>query len=371
MRGDMSEPIRPARAVAPGRIILRELEARGWAQQDLAAVMDRPEQMISEIIHGKKQITAETARQLGKALGTSAEFWLNLEMQYQLQQRNSAEKEAEIELRSRLYQLAPINELIKRAWIQPTRDVKTLEMEYCEFYQVDALEQSPRIAGQLRASLDRGPEDRSILAWARRVEQLAAQQPVAQFSRADFPQFIARLLEFSLLEEDVGKVPPFFLAHGIHFVIVPHLPRTYLDGAALWLGDRPVVALSLRYDRIDSFWFTLLHELAHLYQDHDPIHIDQLYDQDRAVLDDEEIEANRLAKSWLFPQNALERFIQQNRPRYSQAHIEQFAAEQKRHPGLVLGQLMHENEIQYSHLRGYLVRVKPYLADWVDGIGPG
>ena len=51
----MNETIRPARAVAPGRIILRELEARGWSQQDLAAIMGRPEQMISEIIRAKKQ----------------------------------------------------------------------------------------------------------------------------------------------------------------------------------------------------------------------------------------------------------------------------------------------------------------------------
>ena len=53
--------------------------------------------------------------------------------------------------------------------------------------------------------------------------------------------------------------------HGIPLVIERHLPRTYLDGAALRLGDgRPVVALTLRYDRIDSFWFCLLHELAHV-----------------------------------------------------------------------------------------------------------
>ena len=48
-------------------------------------------------------------------------------------------------------------------------------------------------------------------------------------------------------------------------MIERHLPRTYLDGAALRLGDgRPVIALTLRYDRIDSFWFCLLHELAHV-----------------------------------------------------------------------------------------------------------
>jgi addiction module HigA family antidote len=82
----MSETIRPALAVAPGRIILRELKARGWSQQDLAAILGRSEQMISEIIRAKKQITAEIACQLAKAFGTSPIFWLNLEIQFQLHQ---------------------------------------------------------------------------------------------------------------------------------------------------------------------------------------------------------------------------------------------------------------------------------------------
>ena len=52
---------------------------------------------------------------------------------------------------------------------------------------------------------------------------------------------------------------------GVSLQIASHLPRTYLDGAAMWVdGGRPVIGLTLRYDRIDNFWFTLLHELAHL-----------------------------------------------------------------------------------------------------------
>ena len=78
----------------------------------------------------------------------------------------------------------------------------------------------------------------------------------------DFLTQVARLS----WSDDGPRVAQQFLAqHGIPLVIVRHLPRTYLDGAALRLGDgRPVIALTLRYDRIDSFWFCLLHELAHV-----------------------------------------------------------------------------------------------------------
>ncbi len=78
----MSEALRPARAVAPGRIVKQELEARGWSQKDLAAVLGRPEQAVSEIVNGVKQITPETALELAQAFGTSPELWMNLEANY-------------------------------------------------------------------------------------------------------------------------------------------------------------------------------------------------------------------------------------------------------------------------------------------------
>lgn len=78
----MNERREPARLVPPGRIIRRELEARGWRQKDLAQIMGRPEQAISEIVNSKKRITAETARELASAFGTSIDFWINLENHY-------------------------------------------------------------------------------------------------------------------------------------------------------------------------------------------------------------------------------------------------------------------------------------------------
>lgn len=75
----------PAQAVSPGEIIAMELEERGWSQRDLAEIMGRPPQAISEIIRGTKQITPETAMELVQVFGTSAEIWMNLEANYRLQ----------------------------------------------------------------------------------------------------------------------------------------------------------------------------------------------------------------------------------------------------------------------------------------------
>ena len=75
---------RPFRPVSPGEILRDELEARGWSQKALAEKIARPHQAVNEIIRGRKQITAGTALALSAALGTSAEFWMNLESNYRL-----------------------------------------------------------------------------------------------------------------------------------------------------------------------------------------------------------------------------------------------------------------------------------------------
>jgi len=80
----MSATLKPARVPSPGRILRRELEARGWTQKDLAHIMDLPEQTISQIVRGRKRVTPEMALELASAFGTSADLWLNLEANYRL-----------------------------------------------------------------------------------------------------------------------------------------------------------------------------------------------------------------------------------------------------------------------------------------------
>lgn len=71
-------------AIHPGEVLSEELDARAMTQRSLAEAIGRPEQVISEIVRGKKGITAETALQLSLVLGISAEFWMNLQSSYEL-----------------------------------------------------------------------------------------------------------------------------------------------------------------------------------------------------------------------------------------------------------------------------------------------
>lgn len=74
----------PDLAIPPGEVLAEELGAHGLTQSQLARQMRRPLQVVSEIVCGKKRITGETALQLAEALGTSADFWMRLESDFEL-----------------------------------------------------------------------------------------------------------------------------------------------------------------------------------------------------------------------------------------------------------------------------------------------
>ena len=126
---------------------------------------------------------------------------------------------------------------------------------------------------------------------------------------------------------------------------------------------KPVIALTLRFDRIDSFWFTLMHELGHIYERHAGTFLDDLK-ADR--VDDEEKEANRCAAEWLVPTGSLGQFVRQTGPYYSRAAIESFAREIRRHPGIVLGRLQRQGKVPYENLRRLLEKVSPVLVGVVQ-----
>ncbi len=365
----MNQTLLPARISIPGRILGRELEARGWTQKDLANIMSRPPQTINEIVKGSKQITPETAIELSEALGTTAEFWTSLESKYQLhlakkkKELEQKDKEAQdIVRKSKLYNLAPISEMIKRQWILKTDSVEELEQQFCDFFGILCPEDSPQLALNFRRSQCIDPITSAQISWGKRVENLARRRSITHFDRIALENAVPGILSLSQRPEDVAQVPMLLKDLGIHLIILPHLPKTYIDGAAFYLENNPVIALTLRYNRIDSFWFTLMHELGHIVAGHCGSYLDNM---DDLAITDEEDEANLLAANWLVNSVDLKEFMEAEGLPSRQA-IENFAQIQKRHPGIILGQLFHKKHVPHSHLRSLLVKIAPYLEKYVD-----
>jgi len=368
----MSGDLRPAQLVPPGRILKQELDARDWTQRDLAAILGRPEQAISEIVNGTKQITPETSVELGQAFGTSPEFWHTLEANYRLGLALRQAHGDAIARRSRLFAELPLREMSNRGWLTLRESVDELEAEVAGCLGAPVLPDPPRVIVRRRGSSARPALTYAQLAWLRRAETLARDQTGIGPWRDDHLEPLAQELSGHMrLVEDVTRVPATLARWGVRFVCLRHLPKTYLDGAAFWLAEGPVVALTLRYDRIDAFWFTLMHELAHLGEGRSEAYLDQLEDDGEGAhelspADSCEEAANRLASGWLLAPEAFSDFVARTGPHFSRANIEAFAASQGRHAGIVLGRLQREGIVPYRNLRGLLVNVSPVLVEWIS-----
>lgn len=131
----------PIAQVPVGELLRRELEARGWSQGDFAAVLDRPTQFVSEVVTGRKEITRESAAQIGAAFGHTAEYWLIRQHQYllaeQSRNKNTQVKLDEVRRRARLYDKAPIRLLTRRGLLTGAT-LDALEVEVKELFEMEA-----------------------------------------------------------------------------------------------------------------------------------------------------------------------------------------------------------------------------------------
>ncbi len=237
---------------------------------------------------------------------------------------------------------------MKRGWINKAESTDDLENEYCRFFPRPSIDSVPAICHAVEIisrSRTRRSGDSGL---GHAGKTVAEEQSISKFNVESSTIILDVLLSLTKEEGLVENVPDVLINHGIHFIYVPHLPKTFLDGAALWTDKNPIVALSLRYDRIDAFWFTVLHEFAHIFLNHEQLHIDRLFDHDQGTPDIVEQQTNEQVIDWLFPENKLDNFIELNKPRYSRNRILEFAEQLKRHPGIIVGQLMVREELSIA-----------------------
>jgi len=366
-----------AEVFPPGEFIREELEARNWSQLDLAEIMGRPPRVVNELIAAKRSITPDTARELGEAFGTGAEYWMNLEAAYQLWK--SKRPNNTIARRARLYSKVPVKELIRRHWIEPSSDIEVLERRVCTFLDISNLDEDPVVWPHAARKTSYDEISPAQMAWLCRARQLAAMLPAEQFSDDRFEEALGRLHALLSNPDNVRKVPTVLAQAGIRFVVIEHLPQSKIDGACLWLDEhRPVIAISVRFDRIDWFWHTVLHEMKHI-KNRDglianrPLDTDLVGDKARESGEkpDFEKEADAFAAAFLVERDALRKFMRRVRPLYSKLKIQEFAHELGVHPGVVVGQLQFAGEIQYYHNREMLVKIRDVITSTArtDGWG--
>lgn len=356
----MSTP-RIAEVFPAGEHLAEELEARGWAQADFAEILGRPAQFVSEVISGKKEVTRESAAQIAAALGTSPEFWLNLQDTYLLWQQAQDEGTRAnlnvVKTRAKLREVAPVSLLVKRGFISDS-DPETQKRELLELLDLESFEDGRSIGVAARRS--NGDEAVNVMqrAWVACVRATAQRLTVANYSETALKKLAGELSGKARDPESVAGFQELFAAAGVKLVYVEGFPGGKFDGCAFMLEERPVIGISGRWKRLDKVLFTILHEIAHVLLGHVPIGGEPIVDDfSQARLPTEE-KADELAASL-----AISGPLPVVPVRPSASWIAAAAERLHVHPIVLIGRLQSDSQLSWKTT---LVRDAPTVIDQLE-----
>jgi len=327
----------------PIEAIQFRMEQGGLSPRDLVPFIGSRSK-VSELLSGKRPLTMQIARALHAGLGIPADVLL---------QQPGGELPSALEGLD--WKRFPLAAMAKLGWIAKRPNL----LDHAEEIMRDLIRRAGgehvlpaalyRKNDQARANAKMDPYALKAWCWQVLACANATPLPVAYRPGTVDIEFLRKVARLSWSEDGPRLAREFLAKHGIHLVCLEHLPRTHLDGAALQLSDgTPVIGLTLRYDRLDNFWFCLLHELAHIgrHMDgkRDEVFID---DHNLGVVegvhrDPKEDEADDWTNAALIPPEVWKTSRVGNNP--SPIAVVQLAQKLGIHPAIVAGRVRHETK---------------------------
>lgn len=356
----------PSHFKTPGQLIEALLKERGWSKRTLSVVLEIDESKITRLTSDRQPVSADLAVLLEEVFGVDASVFLGLQASYELAKaRISATSDPKRATRAAIHKGLPISDMIKRGWIE-AKDVRdaAVEPELIRFFGTNRLEDVeilPHAAKRTEVSEDASPAQ---LAWLYRVKSIAKEMIIPSYTPQSGASAISKLKSLLLSADEVRKVPRILAEAGIRFVVVETLPGAKIDGVCFWLNDHaPVIGMTIRFDRIDNFWFVLRHELEHVLQGHgkNRVMLDSELEGEKAgiseSISDEERIANQAAAEFCVSKKMLDAFIARKSPFFHERDVLAFAKILKVHPGLVAGQIRHRTG-KYNLFQSHLVKIR-------------
>jgi HTH-type transcriptional regulator/antitoxin HigA len=288
---------------------------------------------VSEVLSRKRPLTLSMIRALHDGFGIPASVLIQ---ESPTSPHYNAESEDEPD-----WSRFPIKEMVSRGWVDDSiLSVKAF------FSQLSAPAQNAillRKTKHIRSA--RSMDTFALAAWITRIVVRANNiKSLGRYHKGsvnlDFMREVAKL---STLANGPAAACEYLARHGIPLIIEPHLPSTYLDGAAILIySERPIIGMTIRHDRLDNFWFTLMHELAHvaLHSDQNTEFIDDL--DIEAKDDPKEKEADSLAGEALIPQSIWLKSAASRTP--SQEAAQSLAKKLAVHSAIAAGRMRHERK---------------------------
>jgi HTH-type transcriptional regulator/antitoxin HigA len=322
------------------RILIRARIAKGLSQRQLAQAVGLKEQQMQryeaeEYASASLRRLYDIANALGLNISEMAEF------------RSVSQRPHDVDINDLPWDQFPIKDMYQRNWFEGfsgslSKAVANSEELIKDFVE-GALDTPIRAAARQHVRSGGIVNWCALFAWqCRIIGQAKKQTPQNKYRQSTITsEWLTGLVHLSRHEDGPKRAIEYLQHSGIRVVVEPHLPQTHLDGAAFLLTDRsPVVGMTLRYDRLDNFWFVLIHELIHVVRHLHKDGVQSIFDDLDAEAGDIEREADALASEILVPQErwetALARYVR------SEDTIKDFADELSVHPAIVAGKIRRE-----------------------------
>lgn len=332
----------------PGQLLSHLMTIKGWSNRLLSSVSGLEESAVSRLLVDKKPITADIAVLLENIFEIRADELMELQKNFDLAKaRYAATPNPKLAIRAKLLNDLPISEMASRGWLklQNTKNIDEIEAAISVFFGASKDEDVQIMSYAAKKTNVHESILPIQLAWLYRVGSIAQQMLVKPFNETKLTKLIEHLKPLLIAPQEARKAPKLFSEYGIRLVFVEALKGSKLDGACFWLDDKsPVIGMSLRFDRMDNFWFVLRHELEHVMQGHgkDTPHFD--IDDGVAKIDAEEIAANEAASNFCVPKSKVESFIARKAPLFQERDFLGFARLAGVHPCIAAGQIRHKTE---------------------------
>jgi HTH-type transcriptional regulator/antitoxin HigA len=238
----------------------------------------------------------------------------------------------------------PLKEMIKRGWLDLSNQTTPINAA-AKFFELAAGSQYASALHRKKFNGENTPNEYSLLAWQARVLQKAKMELQKGYIADEFEYkdtWINDLVGLSTEPEAPTKVRNFLAQKGVILIIEEHLKGTYLDGAAMIAeSGHPVIALTLRHDRLDNFWFVLFHELGHVFLHlYDSLNMDFFDEENSAQVDDIEKDADQFALNKLIAPEAWDLCL--SRFSISSDAVKADAKNLGIHPSIIAGRIRKE-----------------------------
>jgi len=281
------------------KILIQARIARGLSQTDLAEQLTMKPQQIQ-----RYEATEYMSASLARLIEIAAVLKVRVSQSFAVQPTSDNALFAWSDASDIDWTRFPLKEMAKRGWLGG----KDLAEAARLYFLTEAGPQFATALHRKKVRSGNAPDEFALLAWQTRVLQLARgfheSGQLKPFELND--KWLSELVALTRDEEGPRKARELLFRHGIALIIEQHLSGTYLDGAAMIspVGN-PVVALTLRYDRLDNFWFVLFHELGHVFLHlYTAMRLDFFDEEDGVDADGVEHEADKFALDCLIPDEA-------------------------------------------------------------------